>query len=453
MRKTIWEKKIPTLLGITFILIGIATTSFFTQKGVPFISRASTLEIPQNIRISNITPTSFTISYTTPGSVLGTIAYGSTEKMENTVNDDSNDNNTVTPKNVHMMTVKNLSPQTQYLFQIVNGETTFLDNGKPFAIMTAPNISEPSKESRRVTGTILFPNPESETPQEAIVYIATKDSQTLSAKVDKNSKYDISLQNIRDKTLNNYLTITPETQITMLVVGQNAQSNVTLRADQANPVPSIILSKTYDFTVNTTPIASAGASMGIGFPDLVASPSAIKTPQITNPKKDDSLTDLKPLFRGVASPSAHVTIEIHSDEKIKTEVVADRNGVWTFRPKEPLSPGEHTVTIKTRDQFGILKTITQSFTVYAQGSQVGQSATLSATLTPNPTSTPKITSTPTPFPTATIIPTSTPTPVTQIFPPIEPPGNSSFLALAVSALGVIITGFLSLRFLRRSRYV
>lgn len=446
MKKTIFDVRIPTFLGIFIILIGIATTSFFTQTGVPFISRASTMETPQNIRISNITPTSFTVSYTTPGSVLGAISYRTTDKMENTSNDDSDENNTVTPRNIHMITVKNLSPQTQYFFHIVSGDTTFMDNGKPFTITTAPNITDSPKESGRIQGTIIYPNQES-TPKEAIVYIATKDSQTLSAKVDNNSKYNISLLGIRDKTLNSYAVITPDTSITMLVLGNNTQSNVTLFASQANPVPPIILSKIYDFTIDTTPIASPSGM--IGFPNLQASPSAIKTPQITNPKKDDSLTDLKPLFRGVASPSANVEIEIHSDEQIKKEVVADKNGAWTFRPTEALSPGEHTVTIKTRDQFGILKTITQSFTVYAQGSQVGQSATPSATIAPSPTSTPKITNTPTPFPTSTTIPTITPTPPAKIFPPIEPPGNSSFLTLAVWAFGVIITGLMLLRLRRR----
>lgn len=448
MKKTIFDVRIPTFFGIFIILIGIAATSFFTQTGVPFISRASTLETPQNIRISNITPTSFTISYTTAGSVLGAISYGTTDKMENTSNDDSDENNTVTPKNIHMITVKNLYPQTQYLFRIISGETTFLDNGKPFILTTAPNITKQSSESGHIEGTIIFPD---NVVNEAIVYVATKDSQTLSTKVDKNSRYNISLRDIRDKTLNDYVTITNDTQITMLVVGHNTQSNVNLRADQTNPVPPIILSKTYDFTIDTTPIASPSGI--IGFPDLQASPSAIKTPQITNPKKDDSLTDLKPLFKGVASPSANVEIEIHSDEQIKTEIVADKNGTWTFRPTEALSPGDHTVTIKTRDQFGILKTITQSFTVYAQGSQVGQTATPSATLSPNPTISLIPTNTPTPtptlFPTPTQIPpTSTPTPTT-IYPPIEPPGNSSFIALTFSAFGVIITGIMLLRLRRR----
>lgn len=463
MKKTIFDIKIPTFAGIFIILIGILTTSFFTQKGVPFISRASTSDTPQNIRISNIFPTSFTISYTTPEAVLGSITYGLTEKMENTVSDDPEENNPILPKTLHMITVKNLNPQTQYFFSIISGETTYLDNGKPFAITTAPNITTPVKESRQVTGTIIFSD---DTPKEAIIYIATKDSQTISAKVDKNSKYNISLKDMRDKTLNNYATITPDTNITMLMVGNNTQSNVTVRANQTNPVPSIILSKTYDFTINDSPIATPASSAQSGFPDLPASPSAstIKTPQIASPKNEESITDTKPMFKGVASPSADVIIEIHSDEAIKESVVADKNGSWTFRPKQPLSSGDHTITMTTRDQFGILKTITQSFTVYAQGSQVGQSATPSATVIPQTTTSPTPTTIqPTPTPnvisltptltlTPTLMPTNTPIPTTQMYPPIEPPGNSSLFTLIISAFSAIITGFMLLRFLR-NKYI
>lgn len=458
MKQTIFDKRIPTIFGIFVIFIGIIATSFFTQKRIPFISKASTAETPQNIRISNISPTLFTLSFTTPGSVFGSVIYGPNDKMENTATDNSDENKNVAPKTLHVITIKNLIPQTQYFFSIVSGETTFLDNGKPFAITTAPNIANSSKESRHIKGTILFSD---NAPQEAIIYIATKDSQTLSTIIDKNSNYDIPLQNIRDKTLNNYASIIPDDKITMLVVGENTKSNITFLASQANPVPPVLLSKTYDFTINTIPIASEAASVIVGFPDLQASPSAIKTPQINTPKKNEALTDLKPLFKGIASPSANVIIEIHSDEQIKTEIVADKNGTWTFRPKTPLTPGDHTVILTTRDQYGILKTITQSFTVYAQGSQVGQSATPSATLTPSITGTPKISSTPASIATSatpTIAPTLTPTPTpkptiipvpTKIYPPIESPGNSSLFGLTATVLSVIILGLMLLYFLRR----
>ncbi len=95
------------------------------------------------------------------------------------------ENKPILPKTLHIITVKNLNPQRQYFFSIISGETTYLDNGKPFAITTAPNITTPVKESGQVTGTIIFSD---DTPREAIIYIATKDSQNIPAKADKNSK-------------------------------------------------------------------------------------------------------------------------------------------------------------------------------------------------------------------------------------------------------------------------
>ncbi|MBI2431036.1 MAG: hypothetical protein HYV39_03415 [Candidatus Levybacteria bacterium] len=441
MKKTIWNAQIPTLLGIVIILVGIAATSFLTKKGVPFVGKASLLETPNEIRITNITDASFTVSYITAGQFLGSIAYGTTEKTENIAIDQVDEKTqTVVPRNIHTIMVENLSPSTKYFFTIISGETIFLDNGQPFTVTTGPQLKETSSKTMEIKGTVIS---EETAENQPIVYVTAPNAQTLSTQVNKDLSYRLSLSNMRTQDLSSYISLSPNTVLTMLIVGSTQQSNATLFASQINPVPGIILSKRYDFTLNTMPQATSSAM--IGFPSFIASPSALKTPQIINPAKNESFTDQKPQFRGTASPSAEVEIEIHSDEQIKTKIVAGKNGTWTFRPQEPLSEGEHTITIKTRDQFGILKIITQTFTVYAEGSQVGQSATPSATLTPT-----KAAATPTPTPTSTPTITATPSPTPTLIPlpPIPPPGTSSLLPLTIAALGTIASGFLVLRFLR-----
>ena len=138
--------------------------------------------------------------------------------------------------------------------------------------------------------------------------------------------------------------------------------------------------------------------------------------------------------------------------------MADNNGRWTYRPKTPLSPGLHTITITTKDRFGILRSITQSFTVFASGTQVVQSATPSATptITSTPTQTPTVVptiiSTPTPTPTIlvtptpiiTVIPTAIPTPIITR-PPVSPPpapGSSTLMITGIIGTLTIIVGML-----------
>ena len=175
-----------------------------------------------------------------------------------------------------------------------------------------------------------------------------------------------------------------------------------------------------------------------GFPFTKKESENLK-PQILTPKKEQVFNDQKPQFQGTSLPNETVEIIIHSDENIQTQVIADGNGNWTYSPPANLSPGVHTITIKTRDSSGILTTIMQSFTVFAADSQVSESATPSAT------------------PTQMIMPTLTPTPTpTSIASsiPIEskgglPPTGSSSVLLIIGGIVAAVTG-LTLFFLTRN---
>jgi hypothetical protein len=81
MKKTIWDKRIPTLLGILLIAIGIGLTSFLVNQGVVLTGHASPSTSPQNVRITNITDNSFTVSYNTDGDVIGSLNYGNRSKF------------------------------------------------------------------------------------------------------------------------------------------------------------------------------------------------------------------------------------------------------------------------------------------------------------------------------------------------------------------------------------
>ena len=435
MKKTIWEMRIPTLLGMAIIVVGIVATSFLAKKGVTFLGFASPSQTPENIRITNISDTSLTVSYTTADKVLGSVNFGTTETLGNTTIDDTDENGKIFPRTVHVSTLKNLAPSTMYFFSIISGDTTFLQNGKSFSMATAPRITTQPSNGVQVSGKIVFPN---DTNTEGLVYVTAVGTQTLSTTVKPDGSYTISLL-LRSQDLSSYISLSENSLLKMLIAGPSVTSTVTLFANQTHPVPTIILSKDYDFTLGTTPIATPSAN--VNFPSLLAapaSPSAIKNPQIVTPKKNEGFTDPQPVFKGIASPSAQILIEIHSDEQIKTTITADSNGLWTFRPKTPLTPGEHIINIITRDQFGILKTITQSFTVYAQGTQVGQPATPSATLIPTVTPNPSVT------PIPTLVPTRPPVGVPTLPPgakKLPSPGNS-FTSLGLGAITTTITGFL-----------
>jgi hypothetical protein len=142
-------------------------------------------------------------------------------------------------------------------------------------------------------------------------------------------------------------------------------------------------------------------------------------PVITVPEKDETFTDSQPMFKGKALPETNVIITIQS-QPINATVKADNFGNCEYRPETPLEPGQHTLTINAPDSEGLIQTLTQPFTVYAQGSQF-----VDPTAGPLLSITPSISPfTPTPVqPTATLIPTAAPTATPSATPIVTPTAN------------------------------
>lgn len=462
MRNTIWNQRIPTLLGIVLIIVGIGALSYIIQSGLQTTGQASTANQPDKIRITNVSETAFTVSYKTATSVPGTVAYGETPQLGSVAIDDKDQQSgNVTASTIHYITVKNLKPNTKYYFSITSGSGTFLNHGKPFDVTTASSLQEQPSQQPPLTGKVIL---DTGTPLNiGIAYVTAQGGQALSAPVKNDGSYIIPLNTMRLDTLSTYLSFSDTMPLQILIVSDQGESTVLLTPKQSNPVPLITLSQNYDFTQGSTPLsteqsASATQSAAVKFPTVTANEVGGNTaePQITTPQNGDGFVDQQPMFRGTGPANTEVEISIHSNENIQTQVKTDAQGNWNYRPTQALSPGDHTITIKTRDEFGILKIITQKFVVHAEGSQVTQSATRSATPRPTVTPTPTIiTRAPTSAvtPTSTPIPvqiTATPTPIDQVnititpHPPIENPGSGSLMLTGLLAIAATSTGFVLL---------
>lgn len=461
MKNSIWDKRIPTLFGIFLLIIGVISTSMLVQNGVITIGNATPSEIPQNVRITNVTDTSFSVSYITEAQSVGSISYGTDTNYGSTAFDDRDQKtNDVKKYNVHYITIRNLKPETTYFFVITSSEKRYLHNNAPFQVVTGRFISDDPSSENPASGRVLLPD--GLPPKEAVVYLGSEEIQNLSVLIKQDGSYIIPLNAVRTNDLSRYASFSAETSFNLLVSSGSMNSNVILLANQMNPIPLITLSKNYDFTITTAPVASPSAETT--FPSFSSTAEIERLPQLLTPKKDERFTDPQPLFKGTAPPGSDVTITIHSSEEIKTQITADTRGNWSFRPDSPLTPGEHTVLITVSDPSGLLKTIQQSFTVYAEGTQIAAGGTPFITPTPTPIKTPTPTiqsSTPTtsPLPTATpfspspqisknptvTTPTSSATPsvvTTTLVPtqPISNPGSSSVLLFGALSVFFILTG-------------
>lgn len=445
-----WNQRLPSLLGM-LVLIGSITTIFLLSRNAVLIgTRAATANIPKNIQVSNIADTSFTVSYTTDEKVIGAVAYGTDDKVGSLAPDERETTSKASEQHIHSFTIKALKPNTNYFFTVLSGTETFSDGSTPYTTKTGGFIAAAVTNPTVIKGKVTLEG--GSIPTEGIVYASTSDSQLLSAILQPDGSYSIPLNGLRTKDLSSFATLTEQTPVELRISNGATQSAVTVLAGQANPVPPVVLSQDYDFSLDTSTIpnasesASASGSAEItGFPTIVDT-SPAEEPGITSPAVNSTLKDQQPVFKGTALPNAAVAITINSDTQIDTTVTADSNGNWQYRPTEPLDPGDHTVTIKTPNASGIMQTITNNFTVFAQGSEFTEPSvkpTAGPTEKPKPTvasTTPTTSPTQLPSPTPTLSPTE-PIASTSAEPtvfvtqgPIPATGND------VVITGVIATG-------------
>lgn len=452
MKKSFWDKRIPTLFGLFIITLSIGITTFLVNKETFLQIKAAPTQQPQNVRITNVTDQSFSVSYITTGKISGSLNYGKDKALGQSALDEKDQQiKKTTDRKVHSITVNNLTPLTKYYFTIISGQDAYLNNNQPFEIITAQTISALPTNNDKIKGEIILPN--GLPPNEGIIYITADNSAVVSQTLKPDGTYEIPLSLIRTGDFSLYYDFNSNSVIKMLVYGDTLTSNVFFSKDQENSIPTITLSKDYDFRTNEIPQASLSANQ-LNFPTFTSTSSAAqkKSPQILTPKKDQGFTDQQPLFKGTALPGEDVQIIIHSTENIQTEVSANQSGTWSFRPSSLLSPGNHTITIITRDAGGILRSITQSFVVHASGTQVSQSATPSGTLTPTPTVKPTLTPTVTPTILSSLTITPVPTEILSKTPYstysgkiLPPTGNPSIITLGIA--GIIMSLFGSLLFL------
>jgi len=440
-KKKFWEKRIPTLFALFFILGGIVVTLSFVKQGTFTIGQAAPDATPQNVQITNVSDTSFSVAFTTTGKTAGGVSIEGPDGTSLASDDRLKSGNIDEPFYSHHITVGNVKPNSQYSFSLISGSETFNNSGKNYSIQTGPTIASVPKELNPIFGKAILPT--GENADDTLVIITSPSTRSISTYTKSTGEFIVPLNSLRTTQGDSYATITDDTLFTITLLKQNTKTILTTTYKNAQNIAPITLSQDYDFTsTNTSTIASSGAQL------QPLPPTTVKKEAITiqTPKEAQSLVDTKPLFRGTALPGKTVKITIHSETAISAETTTDNSGNWSYRPTENLAPGEHTITIETTDSAGILQRITQSFMVFASGSQISQSATPSATptisVTPTISLSPTVTTTPAPtVTTAPPIISSTPSATITTMPPLaEPGGPTSTLALTFMSVLFIVSG-------------
>lgn len=434
------RKTIPTILGIVVLLAGVFAGVFLLNMNQVFKIGADTSSAPKNIRVSNISDTSTTISWTTDKEVDGFVSWGvsqgNTGNLEKESSSDQKFQN-------HTITLKNLNPSTNYFYKIGSGGTTFDNGGIPWQFLTGAPLGT-SKDSTLVSGSVI--NASGQPEKRALVYV-TINGYLMSTITSDTGNFVIPVGQARSQDLKSFTQINKSsTLLEISVQGISGVSSAQIYPQSANPIPPMVLGKVYDFknlapgendqnpnvNLNLPQNSTTESKFNVSSDNQTPSPTSVI---LENVQEGETISTDSPQFFGKGPGGEEITITLHSEVPVTDTVNIPSNGSWSWSPPSSLSEGSHTITISWKDTTGITRSLTRNFVV--QASEVpaftaSDSGTIS-TPTASPTGTPtaKLSATPTPTPKPTIIAT----------PEAVPQTGSLTPTLALSIMGVAVMLF------------
>lgn len=439
------KNKIPTLIGIIVLLVGTFAGVFFLRTSQVFKIGASATETPKDIRTSNLSDTSATISWITEGATTDFISWGETQTGLSKV---ANESDTNQKFQTHSITLTALKPDTTYFYKINSEGTNFDNNGIPWQFTTGDSLAA-NQNSNPISGSVITAS--GQPSGRALVYV-TVEGYLLSTLTSDAGNFILQLNIVRTSDLKKFIQI--DNAKTLLTITVQAESGDTSSAQifpqSANPIPPLVLGQTKDFRSLQPVQDSQNPNANLNLPTNATEESKFNvsgtsgTPAPTsvileNVTEGETITSTQPEFFGKGPAGETISITIHSEQTISQTLKIPSNGSWSWDPSTPLSDGPHSITVSWIDATGITRTLTRNFVVQA-GVVPAFVASPSGS---SPTPTPKLSVTPTPSVTAkatpTVSPTKVPTPSATAVP--VPVTGDLTPTLLLSIMGIAVTIF------------
>lgn len=239
--------KIPTILGLGIIFLGIVIGVYLVLREQVFLSQAAPNLTPKDVTFTNITEDSAVISWQTPSEAASFITFGQGNPREQTVLDDRDNNPPAggpKPHLTHYVTLKNLLPKTIYQFKIISGKLT----SDIFKFETAAPLANQTGFTP-VIGSVL----DEDTPlQDGIVYLSIQDATTQSALIKAGGNFLIPLSQIRKIDLSDTFSLTEETIAKLTIESDTSSSSVLFKLKtNSTPLPPIKIGQNIDLTTPT----------------------------------------------------------------------------------------------------------------------------------------------------------------------------------------------------------
>lgn len=433
------KNKISTILGIVVLLVGVFAGVFLLNMRQVFRIGASAGSEPKNIRISNITDTSATISWTTDKETANFISWGTSQGSLNQINkEDQND----VKFSTHSITISGLQASTNYFYKINSDGNNFDNGGIPWQFTTGPNIGQ-AQASTLISGSVI--NASGKPVDRALVYINVG-GYLASTLTSVGGNFVLQLGSIRTTDMSSYLKIDPNQTLLQISILSSADgvSSAQIFSGAAKSIPPIVIGQTYDFRSLSSSQDGQTPSADINLPQNttisskfnVSSPSG--TPQPTSVileslNQGETITTTKPEFFGKGPAGEDITITVHSESPVSTNLSIPNSGSWNWSVPNDLAAGAHSITISWIDASGITRTLTRDFVVQASEAPAFTASESGTINSPSPTPAGSPNPTLTPSPTASA--TAQPVPVTGDLTPT--------LLLFIMGVVVLIFSFMA----------
>ena len=414
------RNKIPTLIGIVILLVGTFAGVFFLKTTQIFKIGADATSMPKDVRVSNLSASTATISWITEGQTSNFITYGETSNLNTVINESENNQKYLT----HSVTVTGLNPSTTYFYKINSEGVNYDNNGVPWQLTTGPVVTG-NQVNIPISGSVITAS--GQPSARTLVYI-TINGYVLSTITSSAGTFVLQLGPTLTPNLSSYAAIDPAQ--TLLEISVKAEGGATSTAkifpQSANPIPTLVLGQDQDYRNLPANESGDNPSADLSLPESSTSeskfnitgetpPAASTTVILESLDPGETITSSKPQFFGKGPGGEPITIVVHSQQVVTGNVTIPSGGSWSWSPTTPLEEGPHSITISWIDASGITRSLTRNFVVQAGeapafvASPSGSTPTPTPTVTPIPSATPKATLVATPTPKAiAATPLSTP---------------------------------------------
>jgi hypothetical protein len=473
------KKQIPTVLGLLVLFVAlISGVLLFGQGTGVFAPRATPETAPQNIRITNVTDKTFTISFYTSERTIAFVKYGEDPKSLTRQASDDRDqlSGVVKDYNLHHITVRGLDSAKTYYYVLGTGSNNFDNEGQPYSLATAAKPNQSPVNNQTVYGNVL--DAAGSPAEGAVVYLYGEGMGALSSLVKASGSWGISLSNAFNVEKTAYLPLENDSLIDIKAQGTQPSLLSSWQGiiSDAAPVPDLNLSQggaSSAATVadNALPdidkdelLADLGSdseeasdstqssemlnmeqdqeqaeeSSEAAQSNLLATENQ-NTPVVEEPvvlNLDDleeaaeatntTITTTQPQIKATLPANTMVRVVVHSDTQIDETMQTDADGNLVLDVAslgQNLEPGEHSATYTYIDPVtGQEVTKTYNFVVAPEATP----RQLAQATTPTPTAVPSIPyGSGNPY-TPTTTPTNTPTPEATATPTLST--NSAIVA-------------------------